>query len=207
MNALELLKNDHEKVSGILEKLDQTTERALKTREDLYARLKEELDTHSYIEETIFYPALSEDSRTHAFTLSAYEEHRIIKSLLEEMDAIPVDSEQWTAKFKVLKTSVEQHVQEEEKEIFPQARQVLPKAKLDQLGEELQAAKQTEVEERMPEQRAGASLEVRKSRVGAGGRAERGSSAQQGSYAQRKPVSVSVNLACPSFGFLRRLCG
>ncbi len=202
MNALDLLKNDHEKVSGILERLDQTTERALKTREDQYARLKEELDTHSYIEETIFYPALSDDNRTHALTLSAYEEHKVIKGLLEEMQAMPVDTEQWTAKFKVLKTSVEQHVQEEEKDIFPQARQVLGKARLEELGEELEAAKQTQGEERLPERRMSANLQTRESR--AGGRSARGSS---GSSAQPQNPSVSVRLACPSFGFLRRLCG
>ena len=199
MNALDLLKNDHEKVSGILERLDQTTERALKTREDQYARLKEELDTHSYIEETIFYPALSDDNRTHALTLSAYEEHKVIKGLLDEMAAIPVDTEQWTAKFKVLKTSVEQHVQEEEKEIFPQARQVLGKARLEELGEELEAAKQTQSDERLPARRMSANLQTRESP--AGRRSARGSSAQP------QNLSVSVRLACPSFGFLRRLCG
>ena len=199
MNALDLLKNDHEKVSGILERLDQTTERALKTREDQYARLKEELDTHSYIEETIFYPALSDDNRTHALTLSAYEEHKVIKGLLDEMEVIPVDTEQWTAKFKVLKTSVEQHVQEEEKEIFPQARQVLGKARLEELGEELEAAKQTQSDERLPARRMSANLQTRESP--AGRRSARGSSAQP------QNLSVSVRLACPSFGFLRRLCG
>lgn len=199
MNALDLLKNDHEKVSGILERLDQTTERALKTREDQYARLKEEIDTHSYIEETLFYPALSEDNRTHALTLSAYEQHKVVKGLLDEMDAIPVDTEQWTAKFKVLKTSVEQHVQDEEKEIFPQARQVLGKARLEELGEELEAAKQTESDQRLPEPRMSASLQTSQSRTGR--RSARESSERPQS------LSVSAHLACPSFGFLRRLCG
>src|SRR4030095_13363543 len=106
MNALELLKNDHEKVSGILEKLDQTTERAIKTREDQFARVKEELEVHSHIEETVFYPALIDDPRTRAITLGANEQHNVIKALLDEMDTIPVDTEEWTAKLKVLKDSV-----------------------------------------------------------------------------------------------------
>ena len=33
MNAFTLLKADHKKVAGILEKLDSTTERGVKTRE------------------------------------------------------------------------------------------------------------------------------------------------------------------------------
>jgi iron-sulfur cluster repair protein YtfE (RIC family) len=204
MNALELLKTDHEKVSGILERLDQTTERALKTREDQYARLKEELETHSYIEETIFYPALAEDNRTHALTLEAYEEHRVIKSLLQDMDSMPVDTEEWTAKFKVLKTSVEQHVQEEEKEIFPQARQVLTKARLEELGAELEEAKQTESEDRLAEPAVRANIETRESRPGAG--SERTRRAQKGASRGQGP-SVSISLACPTIGLLRRICG
>ena len=36
MNALALLKDDHEKVTGILEKIDETTERAIQSREELF---------------------------------------------------------------------------------------------------------------------------------------------------------------------------
>jgi len=58
MNAFNLLKADHKKVADILEKLDATSDRALKTREELFTKLKMELDVHSRIEETIFYPVL-----------------------------------------------------------------------------------------------------------------------------------------------------
>ena len=39
MNAFTLLKQDHETVAGLLEKIDKTTERGLKTREDLFGRV------------------------------------------------------------------------------------------------------------------------------------------------------------------------
>ena len=60
MNAFELLKTDHEKVAGILEKIDETTERALKTREELFTQLKNDWYLHAEIEEQIFYPAIEE---------------------------------------------------------------------------------------------------------------------------------------------------
>jgi len=56
MDAFELLKSDHEKVAGLLEKIEGTTERALKTREELFTQLKTELDIHAEVEEQIFYP-------------------------------------------------------------------------------------------------------------------------------------------------------
>ena len=58
MDAFALLKADHEKVAGMLETIENTTDRALKGREEVFAQLKEELDLHARIEKEIFYPAL-----------------------------------------------------------------------------------------------------------------------------------------------------
>jgi iron-sulfur cluster repair protein YtfE (RIC family) len=142
MNAFEVLKADHEKVSGILEKIDATTERALKTREELFTQLKNELDLHAQIEEEIFYPALEDAEETHEITLEAYEEHNLVKQLLAELEAEPKDDEKWTAKFTVLKENVEHHVEEEEGEMFTKARKVLSSEEAKELGARLQEAKQ-----------------------------------------------------------------
>ena len=141
MNAFTLLKTDHEKVAGILTSIEETTERAVKGREELFARLKEELDLHAKIEEEIFYPALEEAEETREVTLEAYEEHRLVKQLLAELEAEPKDTEEWTAKFTVLKENIEHHVEEEEGEMFKQARQVLSEDEIEALGNRLQAAK------------------------------------------------------------------
>ena len=42
----------------MLETIENTTKRALKGREEVFAQLKEELDLHARIEKEIFYPAL-----------------------------------------------------------------------------------------------------------------------------------------------------
>jgi iron-sulfur cluster repair protein YtfE (RIC family) len=144
MNAFDLLKADHEKVAGILETIEGTTERALKGREELFAKLKEELDLHARIEEEIFYPAIEEEKATREITLEAYEEHRLVKQLLIELEAEPKDTEEWTAKFTVLKENIEHHVEEEEGEMFKKARTVLSKDEAEVLGERLHKAKQQE---------------------------------------------------------------
>jgi hemerythrin-like domain-containing protein len=141
MNAFALLKADHEKVAGMLETIENTTERALKGREEIFARLKEELDLHAAIEEEIFYPALEDAEETREITLEAYEEHRLVKQLLGELEAVPKDSEEWTAKFTVLKENIEHHVEEEEGEMFKKARQALTEEEIEALGERLQEAK------------------------------------------------------------------
>jgi len=142
MDAFELLKKDHEKVSGIFEKLEPTTERALKTREELFTQLKQELDIHAQIEEQIFYPAIKEAEETHDITLEALEEHHVVKVLLAELDKLPKDDETWGAKLTVLKENVEHHVEEEEDEMFPSVKKVLSSEQIEALGERMQAAKQ-----------------------------------------------------------------
>lgn len=141
MNAFTLLKNDHEKVAGILEKLEGTTERALKTREELFTQLKSELDIHARIEETIFYPVLEKAEESRDITLEAFEEHRIVKQLLAELEASAKDDEVWTAKFTVLKENIEHHVEEEEGEMFKKARKVLSEEEIETLGTRMEKAK------------------------------------------------------------------
>jgi iron-sulfur cluster repair protein YtfE (RIC family) len=142
MNAFTLLKKDHEKVAGMLEKIEETTERAIVGRDELFTRLKQELDLHATIEEEIFYPALEETDEAREITLEAYEEHRLVKQLLGELESEPKDTEEWTAKFTVLKENIEHHVEEEEGELFTKARQALSEEEIETLGERLQEAKQ-----------------------------------------------------------------
>jgi hypothetical protein len=144
MNAFELLKKDHEKVSGIFEKLEPTTERGIKTREELFAQLKQELEIHARIEEEIFYPAIKDAEETHDITLEAFEEHHVVKQLLSELEELSKDDETWGAKLKVLQENVEHHVEEEEKEMFSSAREVLSKEQIEELGTRMEAAKQAQ---------------------------------------------------------------
>jgi hemerythrin-like domain-containing protein len=145
MNAFTLLKADHKKVAGILEKIDSTTERGVKTREELFTQLKTELDVHARIEETIFYPELEKADETHDITLEAFEEHRLVKQLLAELETMDKGDEQWTARFSVLKENVEHHVEEEEGEMFPKARKVLSNEQAEILGTQMEEAKKAEL--------------------------------------------------------------
>lgn len=141
MNAYDLLKEDHKKVAAIFEKLEPTTERALKTREELFAKLNSELQVHAAVEEQIFYPVLKEAAETRDVTFEAFEEHHVVKELLKELSTTPKDSEEWTAKLTVLKENVEHHVEEEEGEMFKKARKVLTDKQAEELGARMEAAK------------------------------------------------------------------
>ena len=147
MNAIELLKEDHEKVKKLLEQLESTTERGIKTREELFARIKAELTVHETIEEEIFYPALREHPKAKEIVLEAYEEHNVVDTLMGELTALPVDDETWGPKAKVMTENIEHHVEEEEGEMFRTARQVFDADELRELGERMAARKQTALAE------------------------------------------------------------
>ena len=141
MDALTLLKNDHDKVKDLLAELESTTERGVKTRTELFDRIKTELTVHEIIEEEIFYPTLKQHPKAKDIVLEAYEEHDVVNILMGELSALPVDDETWGAKAKVMKENVEHHMEEEEGEMFQKARQVFDKDELEDLGSRMEQRK------------------------------------------------------------------
>jgi len=141
MNALTLLKSDHDKVKKLLAELEPTTERGVKTRQELFATIKGELTVHEIIEEEIFYPELKSHPKARDIVLEGYEEHGVVDTLMGELEDLPVDDETWGPKAKVMKENIEHHIEEEEGEMFKQARQVFDDAELDDLGRRMEERK------------------------------------------------------------------
>jgi hemerythrin-like domain-containing protein len=142
MDAIGLLKEDHRKVKKLLAELESTTERGVKTREELFTKVKQELVVHEAIEEEIFYPALKEHPKTKEIALEGYEEHHVVDTVMAEIEGVAYDDEKWGAKFTVMKENLEHHIEEEEGEMFKQARQVFDQDELTQLGESMKARKE-----------------------------------------------------------------
>jgi hypothetical protein len=142
MNAISLLKADHDKVKKMLDEGESTTERGVKTRTELFAELKAELSIHERIEEEIFYPALKAHPKAKEIVLEGYEEHHVVDEIMGELEATPVTDETWGAKFLVMKENIEHHIEEEEGEMFTQARQVFDSDELEALGARMLELKQ-----------------------------------------------------------------
>jgi hemerythrin superfamily protein len=142
-----MLKADHDKVKALLEDLDATTERGVKTREELFATIKGELTVHEIIEEEIFYPALKSHPKAVDIVLEGYEEHHVVDVLMGELESLDVSDETWGAKASVMKENVEHHIEEEEGEMFQKARQVFDRQELEDLGERMARRKATAQEE------------------------------------------------------------
>ena len=151
MDAITLLKEDHDKAKKVMDELEKTTERGVKTREEKWTKLLKELTVHENIEEEVFYPALIEHEEAKDIVLEAIEEHHLVDDIVEQLKDTPFDDEHWSAKFKVTKENVEHHIEEEETEMFKIARQVLSKEELEELGSRMEAAQAEQLREAMPE--------------------------------------------------------
>jgi Hemerythrin HHE cation binding domain len=141
VDALKLLKDDHDKVKEMVERLESTTERAVKTRQELFLKIKEELTVHEAIEEEIFYPALKEHAEAKEIVLEAYEEHNVVDVVMGELERTPFDDETWGAKAMVMKENLEHHIEEEEGEMFKHARDLFDRETLEALGAEMESRK------------------------------------------------------------------
>ena len=143
MDAIELLTSDHNEVRAMFEQFKQAQEADDTDRmRQLQRQIFSELETHTRIEEDVFYPAvrdLGDDELTETVA-EGIQEHHVVKVLMREIEDISGE-ETFEAKMTVLIENVEHHADEEEEELFPELRDKMGEARLEELGAELEAAK------------------------------------------------------------------
>lgn len=132
-DAIALLKEDHRKVEQLFK--DFESAKGDGRKEKLAREICLELSVHSAIEEEIFYPAC-EGKVDEDLLKEAFVEHDAAKLLIAEIEAGNGKSDDFfDAKVKVLSEEIEHHVEEEEKELFPEVRKA--DIDLDAVGEQL----------------------------------------------------------------------
>jgi hemerythrin-like domain-containing protein len=142
MDAVKLLKDDHKKVKDLFRQFEKA--RSADRKKTIAEEVFHELEVHAAIEEEIFYPAAKAkaDKEGKELVAEAVEEHHVVKVLMSELKALPEVNEQFEAKFTVLIENVEHHIEEEEKEMLPDAQKTLGDD-TKRLGDQMEARKQT----------------------------------------------------------------
>ena len=143
MDAITLLTTDHDEVRSLFEQFRTANEADDMTRmKELQKQIFSELETHTRIEEDIFYPAVRDtDEEELAETVDeGVQEHHVVKVLMREIEDVSGD-DTFIAKMKVLMENVEHHAEEEETDMFPDLRERMSQQRLDELGTEMEAAK------------------------------------------------------------------
>ncbi len=141
-DAIVLLREDHKEIRRTFKEFQKAGERATATKQKLVDRIIEQLTVHTYIENEVMYPRVREllpDLEDDV--LESYEEHHVADVLVVELAAMSSDHERFDAKTTVLIENVTHHMDEEEDEWFPKVREGLGRKQLQELGEELLAAK------------------------------------------------------------------
>ena len=140
-DAIVLLKDDHTEVRSLFKEFQKaTTTEARKGA--IVDKVIELLTVHTYIENEVMYPEVRkllpdlEDD-----ILESYEEHHVADVLVMELSQMSPKDERFEAKTTVLIENVTHHMDEEEQDWFPKVRDGLGRKALQELGEQLLAAK------------------------------------------------------------------
>jgi len=119
-DAIAMLKADHRKVLHLFRQYDATHDQEMQQRiaEDVFAALA----LLGQLEDAVFYPAFAEagGEKGERLVEGARQEHQLFKDLMAELRDID-DEDEFPARFHALRDYVEQHVEDEEREMFPQA--------------------------------------------------------------------------------------
>jgi hemerythrin superfamily protein len=150
MDIYGVIKDDHDKARRLLDGLDGTRDDEGGKRARRFAELKTDLMMHQHVEESVFYNTLKDIEETRDDALEAINEHHVVDTLLEELDDMPKEGDEWRAKFGVLKELVEHHMREEEEEFFENARKVLDDEQAEKMGAVFREKKEAGVKAMSP---------------------------------------------------------
>jgi hemerythrin superfamily protein len=149
MDAIEMLEEQHRDVEDLFEELEGAE---ASDKQDLFDELADQLAVHALIEEMHFYPAVRA-RRTDDLLAESLEEHRQIKHLLAELMNLDPRNQLFEDRLALLKETVEDHVTEEEDELFPKVRKVLDKKELVALAEDMSVSQENLLDAGRPRER------------------------------------------------------
>ena len=143
MDAIQFLKKEHVTAKAAFERVLQASPAK---RGDLWEKLSPELESHEQMEDACLYTPLSRDATGKDPKLAGWrEKHRAevekVKELIEELDDLDPEDEEWLSTVKEIHAGLEAHIQEEEGDIFPRISKVWDAARLTDAGAKMEQTK------------------------------------------------------------------
>lgn len=176
----QLIQTSPARANELFAKLVDTSENAVKTRERLFADLKEELELLASLEEQHLFPVLRKHKDLKELVREALNDNKATRKLLTELDHTPKESEEFATRVAELRRVFQQHVRDDKKELLPAVLKALSDEEADAVVERIEAekaeieeAKRAEAEERRAEaRREREKTEAEQARIEAAERAE-----------------------------------
>jgi len=123
-DAVALLTTDHDKAKQLFREYDRVARLGdVELKSDLALQICLELTIHTQIEEELFYPAVRSETGDEKMVRDAIQEHAEAKELIAHIQGMAADDQDLDDTVAMLRRAIEHHVEEEEREMFPQARQ------------------------------------------------------------------------------------
>lgn len=133
------LKREHGEVSVLMMRI--ATDRDGSARAELFPTIARELLAHAQAEDAEFYTVLADHESTRAMVIELEADHERIELLLGELAAIPMKSSGWLIRFRELQRAVQEHVDQEENQVFPRARHILSTELAEEIDHRYQVEK------------------------------------------------------------------
>ena len=152
----ETLKADHDKHRDLLARLEETSGDS-ETRRKLWREFFYDVGGHAAAEEETFYGPMikTEDGQPHA--RHSVAEHHELDELMQELNEMDMSSPGWLTRFKTLRHDYEHHIDEEEQDIFPCAKETIGEDKDGSIAKAFKTRKDKEVA--LVDEKAEAALE------------------------------------------------
>ena len=115
------LKTEHAMTLAIFDKIEATDDNQTMMRSHLLTKLKYALSKHAIQEEMVIYPALRQANSAHEADHLG-DDHGYVKTYLYELETMANDSPEWLARVRDFRAMIEEHMREEEDDIFPRFR-------------------------------------------------------------------------------------
>jgi stress response protein YsnF len=157
----QLIQTSPTRANELFTRLVDTSENAVKTREKLFAELKDELELLASLEEQHLFPVLRKHKDLKELVREALDDNKVTRKLLKELDHTAKDSEEFALRVAELKRVFQQHVRDEKKELLPAILEALSDEEAEAVVERIEAekaeieeARRTEAEQRRAEARS-----------------------------------------------------
>ena len=139
MDAIQFLKQEHRKAKAALKKVLKASPGM---RGDLWTELMPELKAHEQIEDACLYGPLAQGEAKGDATLAAWrpkhtKEVARVEALLKQIDGLDPEAAAWLAKVEAVGESLDEHIREEEEDIFPRLGKAWDKARLAEVGSQM----------------------------------------------------------------------
>ena len=143
MDALEVLKQAHREAESTFQQIQQASP---DERGALWAKLKPQLTAHEQYEDQFVYGPISKEAQGRDATLASWDQRHDaevsqVNNLIAQVGQMDPEDQRWMQTINQVQMTLQQHIQEEEQQIFPRIRQFWGQDRLDEAGTKVQAAK------------------------------------------------------------------